>query len=179
MSGIISDNVGRATGLIKSAGGGGLLQIKQVQITDTASRSGASFAEFDTDFRVVITPTLSTSKILLTIHANACMDDEFAWLRLVRTVSASDTVIAIGDARSNRHRVTLGNIYNKINDYYVTSYSMTWLDAPATTSEITYKVENYSAATMYFNRSVNDGDNTNNATSVSTITATEIAVGVL
>ena len=41
MSGIISDNVGRSSGLVKAveAGGGGLLQIKQVQITDTASRS--------------------------------------------------------------------------------------------------------------------------------------------
>ena len=169
-----------ATAADFQAASGGVLQVKQVQVTDTASRSGESWAEFDTDFRVVITPTLSTSKILLTLHANVCMTDEFAWLRLIRTVSSSDTAIAIGNAiGSTRHRATLGNIYRKVNNYYVTSQSMTWLDAPATTSEITYKVENWASATMYLNRQVTDGDDANSATAVSTITATELAVGVL
>ena len=160
------------------AGGGGLLQLKQTQLTDTGSRTGTSWASWDASMNVVITPTLSTSKLLVCMNIpTAC--NNYGWLRLIREVSSSDTVIAIGDAiGSTRNRSTTGSSYVD-NNYQVMHTNFMWLDAPATTSAITYKLESWQHGPLYFGRQVQDGDDNNSSTTVSTITAMEIAVGVL
>ena len=133
------------------AGGGGLLQLKQTQITDTGSRSATSWGVWDADMNVVITPTLSTSKILVSFVMPGAIGNG-GWVRIVREVSSSDTVIAIGDAiGSTRHRTTSGPSYVS-NSNMMTPLNMQWLDAPATTSEITYKLENWSHDQMYWGR---------------------------
>ena len=47
MSGIISDNLGRSSGLLKSAGGGGkILQVVGTSITDTDSTTSTSWTDY-------------------------------------------------------------------------------------------------------------------------------------
>ena len=69
MSGIVGDNTARASGVIASAGGGAVLQVKSVQFGSTASRGGtspAAISAFDIDF----TPTAATSVLCL----HLCME---------------------------------------------------------------------------------------------------------
>ena len=74
MSGVVGDNVYRASGVVAaaSAAGGGLLQIKQTVKTDIFSTTSATFAEI-TDLNVVITPTASDSKILVSPWGNRAL----------------------------------------------------------------------------------------------------------
>jgi hypothetical protein len=161
---------------IKSAAG--VLQVKQTQITDTGSRAALSWGIFDSDMTVVITPTLSTSKMLVSFDI-PCATTGYAWLRIVRTVSAADTVIAVGDqVGSNRWATTTGNAYG-LDGSETKQMSGCWLDNPATTSEITYSIQATATGTVYFGRPYVDADNTNTGRSASTITVMEIAVGVL
>jgi hypothetical protein len=65
MSGIITDNLGRSTGLIKSAGGGGVVQIKETLYKAQSTLNSATYAVFHADFAVTITPTASNSSFLI------------------------------------------------------------------------------------------------------------------
>ena len=113
------------------AGGGKLLQFVSIDLGVTSSSYGAVTWE-DTYFTGTITPTASDSKILIYMNTiqgnNASAGTTIAKYRVVRTVSASDTILS-GDWPSDRH-------------YY--SYDplvITLFDAPATTSEITYMLQ--------------------------------------
>jgi len=163
----------------QATAGGGLLQLKQTQVTDATSRaSSLTFGEVDTDLRVVITPTLSTSKILIILSVFGASTN-FCYLRLVREESSSDTVIAIGDqVGSNMQRTTSGNAL-AINTYASQFLGSTWLDAPASTNALTYKVEEAGHDVFYLNQPSITTDNTSNWKSVATFTAMEIAVGIL
>ena len=65
MSGIIADNVGRASGLVKASGGGGILQVKTTYYTVQHDVSSDTFAVFHTNYAVTITPTASNSSFWL------------------------------------------------------------------------------------------------------------------
>ena len=162
------------------AGGGGLLQLKQSQVTDSSSRGGSlTFGAVDTDLDVVITPTLSTSKMLVSVSMQASSDNYVYW-QLVREVASSDTEIAKADASGSSIIIgTIGNTVYNSDDYTGGTATIEWLDAPATTSEITYKLFVSNHATVYFNRSEQSADNTSAWRSVATMTVKEIAVGVL
>tara|TARA_Y100000310_G_scaffold24558_1_gene23587 strand:+ start:344 stop:883 length:540 start_codon:yes stop_codon:yes gene_type:complete len=179
MSGILTDNTGRASGLIKAAGGGGLLQLKQTQITDTSSRNSTTWGEIDADFEVGITPTLATSKILVQVFVHGSGTNN-SFLRLVREeVGESDLPIALGDmVGSNRVPVSLGDWQHASGDRG-NFCALNWLDAPATTNALIYKLEHFSHSTFYINYTHSDADNNSSSRAVSTITASEIAVGVL
>ena len=68
MNGIITDNVGRTSGLIKSAGGGGKIgQVLSVTKTDTMSSTTSSWHDL-TDLTLDITPASTSSKIFWIFH---------------------------------------------------------------------------------------------------------------
>jgi len=65
MSGIVGDNIYRASGVIASAGGGG--KVNQVlQTVDTTLRSTTSTSLTTTGISVTITPSATDSKVMLT-----------------------------------------------------------------------------------------------------------------
>ena len=65
MSGILADNTGRASGLLKAVGGGGLLQCKQTVLTTTTSVSGNSGTwAAVSGMSVSITPAATANKVL-------------------------------------------------------------------------------------------------------------------
>lgn len=119
------------------AGGGKVLQVVSTTKTDTFTTTSASYTDV-TGYSVTITPTSSTSKILVLydININADPSTHGGWGRLVR----GSTDIKIGDASGGRPQVTIAkeaaNFYNDLS-----GQSGSFLDSPATTSATTYKIQ--------------------------------------
>jgi len=65
MSGTVGDNTARASGVIASASGGGVLQVKTTYYTAQHTLNSATWAVFDNAFAVTITPTASNSTFWL------------------------------------------------------------------------------------------------------------------
>lgn len=117
---------------------GSVLQVVTVNKTDTFSTASVTPTFVDiTGFTLAITPSSNTSKILVQMVA-AVSSAEFVYLRLMR----DSTSLLIGDAASTRPRITAGQSYSGANSTYnVESTSVLYLDSPATTSTINYKLQ--------------------------------------
>ena len=160
---------------------GHVIQVKQTVVSNVFSTTvGSGFAEM-TDFRTAITPTSTTSKILVRGSLFVGCQYYQAKGRILR----DSTAIAIGDARGVRPRstwMTLGydaGAGNAYTPYRCSSVAFDFLDSPATTSEIIYSLDmgGYSTSlTVYLNRDHNDSNGTSyNSTPISTLTLMEIA----
>ena len=116
---------------------------------------------------VSITPTSSSSKILVMFNIGACGTSSTADIvfRLVR----NSTNIAIGDSAS--YTSTTAN--RSLNSELTSTPSMNFLDSPATTSSTTYKVTGSVPGGGTLTINGRQADSAFNA--VSTITVMEIA----
>jgi hypothetical protein len=157
------------------AAAGKLLQVVSTTKTDTFSSSTTDVFTDITGLSVSITPTSSSSKILVIasvqgINANGLG----AMLRFVR----NSTAIGIGDASGSRSRVSGGNLnYASQGGSFVGGTTFQFLDSPATTSSTTYKVQFYlSGGTLIINRTADNDNAEYSALTQSTITVMEIAV---
>lgn len=162
---------------------GSILQVKQAVKTDRTSTTGFVWA--DTGLSVDITPTSTTSNIL--VMANIHLGGVAAYdmkLRLVRDT----TVIGVGDGDGGRPAVTsVLNIYDETSltaNYQLGPAVISFLDtAVSTTSQVTYKVQfaSYSTYVAYVNRSgLFNADTANtpkqfDGTPISTLTLMEVA----
>lgn len=110
-------------------------QIVTSQNTNTPSGSGtgyiysSSFAEIDSRFRLQITPTSTSHKILLfctcgLYNSNEAGGDQFM------TIYRDST--NLGDST--------GGLQNQTHDTQVTPFTFVVVDTPSTTSQITYKL---------------------------------------
>ena len=106
---------------VPTGGGGGIIQVKQTVKTDTASHSVAVGSVSGDVITASITPTSSTSKVLVMFSIYIGTPDEGGYGTFYRDGSA--ITAAIGDANSNRQRVSAntfvindnrGNNINKI-----------------------------------------------------------------
>lgn len=144
-------------------------QVVQAVKTDTFSWASGSFTDI-TGMSVSITPTNASNKILILVNCPVSTSSADAVdLRLVR----NSTAICIGDAASVRIQASVSGLFQSD----VTSpCSIMFLDAPATTSATTYKIQGFlSTGTGYGNRSSSDNDNTAHYRLASTITVMEVA----
>jgi|TARA_R100000455_G_scaffold29474_1_gene19626 hypothetical protein len=150
--------------------GGGITQIKQVQKTNTFSTTSSSFTDV-TGLSVSITPTVNTNKILVLVETNSSTTGgNNAVFRLMR----DSTPIAIGDNDSNR---PAASFQQRINDTNAAmNASINFLDSPATTSEVTYKVQTFSQSSgVHINKTFSDTDSTVIARTFSSITVMEVS----
>ena len=160
------DTLGRA---------GNILQVVQTVKTDTFTTTSTSFTDI-TGFSVNITPSSSSSKILITgvlTHGTVDTAPYGYYFKLLR----DSTDINIADAAGNRTRATFGTQGNH-NGPATTSNPFEFLDSPSTTSQITYKVQARveNPKTLYVNRgNEDDGDNAIVARFTSCITVKEVA----
>ena len=164
---------------VSTGGGGGIIQVKQTVKTDTASTSSSTFADV---FTVAITPTSSTSKILLFGDLKigyGGYQSAIMW-KFVRTVSGSDTDLFIGDSDGNRTRSTWGTEEGSSSHgdaiyHIVTTHGM-FLDSPNTTSAITYRVKwKAQENTGYLNRTGQDSNTAPYPRTASSITVMEVS----
>lgn len=134
---------------------GAVLQVAQAIFTgiQTISASGNMNWTDISSLSVTITPKLSTSKFLLMAQINVgCLTvDRIAALRFVGGNSGN----FVGDAASTRARVAGFNVTPTGNGYGIlVPTNINYLDSPATSSAITYKVQaapNYSSGNVAIN----------------------------
>ena len=150
---------------------GSVLQVVQTVKSDTFSITTSSSWQDITGMSVSITPTSSTSKILVLADIAGNGTSQSATVRLVR----GSTAIFTGDAAGSRPLGSANWLDN--SQYAVEVRTIIYLDSPATTSSTTYKLQIVgSSATWYLNRSATDRDTANfDPRTASSITVMEIA----
>jgi hypothetical protein len=123
-----------------------------------------------------ITPTSSSSKVLVLVSAAGASTTDSVFITLFKNSSVITN--ATGNAEGVRQRVTSGTVGGagvRLNG----SMTISYLDSPNTTSEITYdfRLSHGSAATrsVFCNRSDLNDNNTADSRAISTITLWEIA----
>lgn len=165
----LGDSTSDVVAVLKQSGR--VIQTKSVTKTDTFSASSSTFVDV-TGLSISITPSSASSKILVITNVTLAADPLVNnYARLLR----GSTVIAGGGVAGSR-AVAFGMI-RPPDQYTASTQTINYLDAPATTSATTYKVQiaGNVAAPIYVNRNHNDGDSYNNIRSASTITVMEIA----
>jgi len=157
--------------------GGKIEQVLQTTKTSTFSHtfgSGISFQNI-TGLSQAITPTATSSKVLLMVTVNAygaagCQ----AYIDTIR----DSTRIFIGDADANRALATaMANFNGSTADWSTSNIHYTFLDSPNTTSATTYQVRlgGFNSGVNHINRSDRDSNSTNyDARLASSITLMEI-----
>jgi hypothetical protein len=149
-----------------------VLQVVTAAKSDTFTTTSTSMTDL-TDVTVSITPSATSSLILINVAINnAVSGDIAAFYQLMR----GTTAIAIGDAAGTRQRTTFAYVPGASGNFNMLSSSMTFVDSPATTSATTYKVQcRVNAGTLYVNRNSLDSDATTTPRAISTITVMEIS----
>jgi hypothetical protein len=155
MSQLRTNSIVPVGGIPAGASGGGIIQIVQTVKTDTFSVTGATLTDV-TGFAATITPRSANNKILVLIDVKiGSYPDYGAQQRITR----NGTAIYIGDTAGNRprlsnwtttHIVASGPTYG----YSMVSQIISYLDSPASTSALTYKLQlaSYSTNIAYVNR---------------------------
>jgi hypothetical protein len=151
---------------------GSVLQVVSNTKIDTFSTTSSSYVDV-TGLFVTITPTSSSSKILITGLVNIAGSQDVAFFRLVR----DSTAICVGTAAGSRVAAT-AQMRNSPDSADADAAALNFLDSPNTTSSVTYKIQTASSPGGYtarINSSADDVDQTNRGRTASTITVMEIA----
>lgn len=159
---------------------GSVLQVVSTKKGDTFSTTNTTFTDV-TGLSATITPSSTNNKILVIATFNLSIGataPNIGYARLMR----DSTAIAVGD-QAGADQKTVASTWIE-NDSGMTttrtmlSQSMAYLDSPASTSALTYKVQvarnSLAASTIYINRSSDDANVSYRGRTASTITVMEI-----
>ena len=156
------------SGLTKTGGFGKILQVVSQNLTTQMSTASTSYV--DSGLTASITPSATSSKILILINIGVSIDgDHNGYLKLLR----DSTEINSGSGGDNNSLFGV-NGNSTASRYAPMMEACNFLDSPSTTSAITYKVQVRShngGFTMYINRRSND----TNFGVASNITLVEVA----
>ena len=147
-------------------------QVATTTITSFFSTTSTSFVDI-TGLSVTITPTNASNKILVFVSGSISSSGSSA-ITLYNLVRASSNIY-IGDARGSSTRSSA--VSSSVSNDKATSIAINFLDSPATTSAITYKLQMASESGSYsacIGGSSNSGSSINGSTPT-TITVMEIA----
>ena len=172
-----SGTTGVGTMTFADAGGGGKIgQVVSTNKTDTYSQSVslAGDSNIVTGLTVNITPSATTSKILIFVNVSIGVDGSHGMgFKLFR----DSTQIDLADSSSSRRQNSKGMQANGGTSYNE-NLSTNFLDTPNTTSQITYgiKINHTSSSSkgMRVNSSFDDPDDSKLGRQASTITAMEV-----
>jgi hypothetical protein len=162
----LADAVAAELDLIPAGIGSNVVQTVKTDAFTTTGRAEP------TGYRAVITPSSTSSKILIIVAATISGNDNTVPTRV--HLMRGTTEIALGDSAGSRTRAAMAGSGGFTRDN--ASASIVFLDSPSTTSAVTYRVELSSFATSHLNRSRNDDDSSIVARTISTITVIEVAV---
>ena len=153
-----------------------IVNVKSTCVTTTVSFAATGQTWFDfTGLSATITPSSNTSKILVFGHVSlGASVGNLLYAQIVR----DSTAIGIGTSVSSRSAVHTGGVNVQPDTNASVVLPINFLDSPATTSAITYKVQvkSHSTLAFYGNRTSADIDANYSARSVSTITVMEVPV---
>ena len=152
---------------------GNILQVVQAFKTDTFSTTSNSFTDI-TGLSASITPSTASNKILIYYFVTGSAGNGYAAaFRIVR----DSTAIAIADAAGSRLRST-SKFHVPSADHSYSAPGM-YLDAPATTSPTTYKIQTavQNTGTLVLNRTSTNTDSSDayHARSTSGLILLEVA----
>jgi hypothetical protein len=169
---VLTADSSTATGLKwATPAGGKVLQVISTNKLDTFSSSSTSPVDV-TGLSVTITPTLSTSKVLVfcQISGDGLIASNGSMFRLLR--GSTDIIVPTSPGSRASGALSLFTT----NSSTVDNGTIVYLDSPATTSATTYKIQGFATTTgtFYVNRSSTDSDNAAFMRTVSTITVMEI-----
>ncbi len=176
---VVADDIANgAVTRAKMGYAGAVLQVVSATKTDTFSTGSQAPTWVDiTGISVNITPTSSSNRVLIqgyvSIGTTAAM---LHYFRLMRNT----TPICVGDAAGSRNQTTFSWYYGNADQIsHIGAVPFSFLDSPATTSSVTYKLQmcvQNSGSLGYINRNGQDSDSTQfGARTASTITVSEIA----
>ena len=162
---------------LPSGTGGKILQVQSTTKTDTFSAVLSSETDI-TGMSVNITPSSTSSKVLVMVTMSFAVTTAHVSTGIY--LYRDSTKIYIGDASDSNHRVSYSPTESYSFTYSPGNASMTHLDSPATTSQVTYKLaadDVYSTDTTFRLNRGNDASATTNlyAVTASSITAIEVA----
>ena len=127
---------------------------------------------------VDITPTSTSSKILVQVHLGISGGAQYSYAHYVLLRGSTQIAIGTGASGSNQTNISFGTNWNTPNEYIGHAASFQFLDSPSTTSATTYKLQvksGYANKALYVNRVHASYDETYNAKTASTITVMEVA----
>ena len=165
--------------------GGKVLQVVHAPYTASTSLNNTTYANVS-GFEASITPSATSSKILIQIHANVGLDgistDRHGLIKVYRNLSGNSAFImgGVGTQSGQQDDVVFNTITTDASTGHERNsvYSATGLDSPNTTSAITYQVRARVNANgtpvMTFNRTTSDTNNIFHSPAVSSITLMEI-----
>ena len=173
----INGNTGVVTGLAalpdSAMASGSIIQVKQAILNSgTFSTTSTSFVDI-TGLSVAITPSSTSSKILVEVQiSNNASSTYTKFFDLVR---GSTSIFKGDDASDNKIECTVWGRDEANTGGQV--YSITYLDSPSSTSELTYKLQGsvQSGGTLTVNKSQSDANASYLGRGTSSITVTEIA----
>jgi hypothetical protein len=150
-------------------------QVQSVFKSDTFSTTAYNTTWADvTGLSVSITPSNSANKIL--VMASFQMQSSTATSAIYARMLRNGTAISVGDTAGSRvpasAAANFGAVYNSVGN------SILFLDSPATTSSVTYKLQMTNGSngqTAYLNRTGDDGDDVNRSRTPASIIVMEIA----
>lgn len=153
----------------------GILQTIQTVKTDTFTSTSTSFVDV-TGLTATITPSSASNKILVVAQIaygmlNASYHGQYR-------ISGGNSTDYVGDAAGSRTRAVFGGTNFDNESGVMASGTIVYLDAPATTSAVTYSVQGRKAVaggSVNVNRTGSDGDNEYTPRGASSITVMEIA----
>lgn len=150
---------------------GSVLQVLQTVKTDTYSAApGNSWVDI-TGLSVSITPSSASNRVMvfLSVHGNT---GNLSYVRIVR----DSTAIGVGETSGSRISCTVGNFSETGDGNRSFQWGTNFLDSPATTSSVTYKLQLLceTSNTFFLNRSRLDQNNAVGFRPISQITVMEI-----
>lgn len=146
------------------ASAGSVLQVQSVTKSDIFSTSSTSFVDV-TGLSVSVTPKFTTSKILVFVNICGGNDSNNVQLNLVRNSTTIAQSTGSGFSNNTAQFAFPGG-------YQITTIPINFLDSPATTSAVTYKIQiKATGGGTYVNSRATD----NGYGGISTITVMEVA----
>ena len=154
---------------------GSILQVVQTVKTDRVTQAAATTMTDIPGMSVNITPSSTANKVLVNVQLGG-LSGSTALRGITFTLLRNSTPIGLGDdPGSSNERATFTYITNSAT-YVDGAASYQILDSPATTSQITYKLQWQTVSnTCVLNGSWSTGTGEWNKSSSSTITAMEVA----
>ena len=175
MTGILTNNLGRSSGLIKAlevAAGGKIGQVLQDTLgTVVTTTSDGTYADI-TGLAQAITPVATSSKILIMVSLAGMVNTAANGINYFR-ISGGNTNSYLGTDTGGGGEQAANAWTARRSGFQQGNCNLMFLDAPSTTSAVTYQVQwqKYNG-TAYLNAS--NVDNAQSAYCMSTITCLEV-----
>ena len=157
---------------------GHVIQVKSAAFTNVLAISSADTRTDITNLSLSITPSSTSSKILVNTHISYGGSDNNLYGSGFLMRDSTDIGVNT-TATGSQFNVSFGlNLTGQANETYkLRNSSMTFLDSPSSTNALTYKVQGRvnSNGTLYINRPGVDANADYGSRGISTLTVMEIA----